>query len=189
MQVETREQEITRRRFTVHEYHRMAEAGILHEDDRVELIEGELSEMTPVGARHANVVRKLNQILGQQVSDQFLVDVQNPVRLNENSEPEPDVAVIRPRDYRDSLPGPEDVLFLIEVSDTTLSYDRNVKLPLYARSGIPEVWIFDLTGEIFERHTGPSDDIYRHLDRAKRGETLDSTTIPGLTFDVGAMLG
>lgn len=189
MQVQVREQEITRRRFTVHEYHLMAEAGILHEDDRVELIEGELSEMTAIGTRHFTSVNALTRLLVREVGDEAVVSIQNPVRLNESSEPEPDVAVIRPRDYRDSLPGPEDVLFLIEVSDTTLSYDRNVKLPLYARSGIPEVWIFDLTGEIVERHSGPSGDIYRHLDRVKRGETLDSTTIPGLTFDVGAMLG
>ena len=187
MQVKT--QEVTRRRFTVHDYHRMAEAGILHEDDRVELIEGELSEMTPVGARHANVVRKLNQILSQQINDQFLIDVQNPVRLNENSEPEPDLAVIRNRDYRDSLPGPEDVLFLIEVSDTTLSYDRNVKLPLYARSGIPEVWIFDLTSEIVERHTGPSGDIYRYVERTRRGETASSVTLPDITIGTDAVIG
>lgn len=117
------------------------------------------------------------------------MDIQNPVRLNENSESEPDVAVLRPRDYRDSLPGPEDVMFLVEVSDTTISYDRNVKLPLYARSGIPEVWIFDLTAEIVERHTGPSGEFYRHLERAQRGEKLDSATLPSLALDVGAVLG
>ena len=189
MQVKIQKQEVTRKRFTVHEYHRMAEAGILHEDDRLELIEGEISEMAPIGARHANVVRKLNQILSQQMNDQLLVDVQNPVRLNESSEPEPDVAVIRNRDYRDALPGPEDVLLLIEVSDTTLSYDRNVKLPLYARSGIPEVWVMDLASDLAERHTVPSGDIYRHLDRAQRGEKLDSTTVPGLTLDVDTVLG
>lgn len=105
--MQTKTQEVTRRRFTVHDYHRMAEAGILHEDDRVELIKGEIVEMTPIGARHASVVRKLNRILGQQVGDEFLVDVQNPVRLDERTEPQPDLAVLRARDYRRSLPAPK----------------------------------------------------------------------------------
>jgi Uma2 family endonuclease len=167
----------------------MAEAGILHEDDRVELIEGEIADMTPIGARHANVVRNLNRILGQQVSDEFLVDVQNPVRLDEHNEPQPDLAVIRARAYRDSLPGPEDVLLLVEVSDTTLSYDRNVKLPLYARSGIPEVWIVDLAGEAVERYTTPSGNDYRHLEKVRRGEAFESTALPGLSFRADAILG
>lgn len=189
MDTKTKTQEVTRRRFTVHDYHRMAEAGILHEDDRVELIEGEISEMAAIGSRHFTCVNTLNRLLVKSLGEEAIVSVQNPVRLNENNEPEPDVAVIRPRDYRDSLPDPEDVLFLIEVSDTTLPYDRSVKLPLYARFGIPEVWIMDLAGELVERHTGPSGEIYRHLERAPRGETLASTVLPGLTFDVSAVLG
>ncbi len=187
--MEAKTQEVTRRRFTVHEYHRMVEAGILHEDDRVELIEGEVSEMAPIGARHASVVRNLNRLLGKQVGGEFLVDVQNPVRLDEGNEPKPDLAVIRMRDYRESLPSPEDVLLLIEVPDTTLSYDRNIKLPLYARSGISEVWIVDLASETVERHTSPSGEIYRHLEQSRRGETLASSILPELVFDVNALLG
>ena len=137
---ETREQaRVTRRRFTVHEYHRMAEAGILHEDDRVELIEGELIEMAAIGTRHFTCVNGLNRFLVRSVGDEAIVSVQNPVRLDEYGEPQPDLAVIRPRDYRESLPMPEDVLLLIEVSDTTLAYDRGVKLPMYARKGMREV--------------------------------------------------
>ena len=187
--METVQKQVTRRRFTVHEYHRMAEAGILHEDDRIELIEGELVEMAAIGSRHFTCVNTLNRLLMRSLGDEYIVSVQNPVRLGERNEPEPDLAVIRARDYRESLPGPEDVLFLIEVSDTTLSYDRNVKLPLYARSGIPEVWIVDLVGELIERHTGPSGEIYRHLERARRGETLASAAIPELVFDTSAILG
>lgn len=187
--METKTQEVTRRRFTVQDYHRMAEAGILHEDDRIELIEGELVEMAAIGSRHFTCVNTLNHLLVREVSGEAIVSVQNPVRLDEHSEPEPDLAVIRPRDYRESLPGPDDVLLLIEVSDTTLSYDRNVKLPLYARSGIPEVWILDLAGETVERHTGPSGEIYRHLERSQRKETLASSILPELVFDVNALLG
>ncbi len=117
MQTETRE--VTRRRFTVHEYHRMA--GILHEDDRIDLIDGELVEMTAIGTRHFTCVNRLTRLLVRNVDDNVIVSIQNPVRLNEYSEPQPDVALIRVRDYRESLPTPEDVLFLIEVSDTTLA--------------------------------------------------------------------
>lgn len=187
--MQTKTQEVVRRRFTVHDYHRMAEAGILHEDDRVELIEGEIVEMTPIGARHAHAVRMLNQLLSNQVRDEFLIDVQNPVRLDERNEPQPDLAVLRARDYRRSLPGPEDTLLLVEVSDTTLAYDRDVKLPLYARAGVPEVWIVDLGNEVLERHTGPSGDGYRYVEKVRRGQKLVSDTIPDLAVDADAILG
>lgn len=187
--MEAKTQEVTRRLFTVHDYHRMAEAGILHEDDRIELIEGELVEMAAIGSRHFTCVNTLNHLLVRSLGDEYIVSVQNPVRLNDRNEPEPDLAVIRTRDYRESLPGPDDVLFLIEVSDTTLSYDHNVKLPIYARSGIPEVWIVDLPGETVERHTGPSGEIYRHLERSRREETLASSMLPELVFDVNSVLG
>jgi hypothetical protein len=130
--VETSMQQVTRWRFTVHDYHRMGEAGILHEDDRVELIEGEIVEMAAIGTRHFSCVNRLNWLLVMSVGDEAVVSVQNPVRLNEHTEPQPDLTVIRPRNYTESLPVPEDVLLLIEVSDTTLAYDRNIKLPLYA---------------------------------------------------------
>lgn len=135
----TRDQvQVARRRFTVHEYHRMAKAGILHEDDRVELIDGEPIEMAAIGTRHLTCVNVLNRSLVRSVGDEAIVSVQNPVRLYEYGEPQPDLAVIRTRDYRESLPTPEDVLLLIEVSNTTLAYDRGIKLPAYARKGIRE---------------------------------------------------
>jgi Uma2 family endonuclease len=188
--VETKTQEkITRRRFTVHEYHRMAEVGILHEDDRVELIDGELVEMAAIGTRHFTCVNGLNRLLVRGVGDEAIVSVQNPVRLGEYWEPQPDLAVIRNRDYRESLPEPGDVLLLIEVSDTTLSYDRGVKLPLYARAGIPEVWIVNLPVEAVERHTEPTGDGYRLIRRAPRGEMLESISLSALTLTVDTVLG
>jgi Uma2 family endonuclease len=182
-------QQVTRWRFTVHDYHRMGEAGILHEDDRVELIEGELVEMTAIGTRHFSCVNRLNRLFVMNVGDDAIVSVQNPVRLNEYNEPQPDLAVIRPRDYRESLPEPDDVLLLIEVSDTTLAYDRGVKLPLYARAGIMEVWIVDLAGETIACHTDPSGEGYRRADRLRRGQTLESILLPGLTPSVDQVLG
>jgi Uma2 family endonuclease len=187
--VETRMQQVTRRRFTVHDYHRMGEAGILHEDDRVELIEGEIVEMAAIGTRHFSCVNGLTRLLVRSVGDEAIVSVQNPVRLNEHTEPQPDLAVLRVRDYRESLPMPEDVLLLIEVSDTTLRYDRNLKLPLYAQAGILEVWIVDLSGEVIERHTDPSGHSYRHTERARRGDSIECSTLPDLTLTVDDVLG
>jgi len=187
--VETKTHEVTRRRFTVHDYHRMGEAGILHEDDRVELIEGEIVEMAAIGTRHFSCVNRLTRLLVRGVGDDAVVSVQNPVRLNENNEPQPDLAVLRPRDYAESLPGPEDVLFLFEVSDTTLSYDRNVKLPLYARARLPEVWVVDLAGEAIERHAEPSGEAYRRVEKARSTQTLAPAALPGLVLGVGAVLG
>ena len=183
------ETRVARRRFTVHDYHRMGEVGILHEDDRVELIEGEIVEMAAIGTRHFTCVNQLNRLLVRGVGDAAIVSVQNPVRLDEHTEPQPDLTVLQVRDYRESLPMPEDVLLLIEVSDTTLSYDRGVKLPLYARAGIPEVWIVDLVGEVIERHTDPSGDGYRSLKQARRGETIESTAPPELALRVDVILG
>ena len=182
-------QQVTRRRFTVHDYHRMGEAGILHEDDRVELIEGEIVEMAAIGTRHFTCVNGLTRLLVRKVGDEAIVSVQNPVRLNEHTEPQPDLAVIRPRDYRLSLPGPEDVLLLIEVSDTTLAYDRNVKLPLYSRAGIREVWIVDLSGEVIERHNDPSPDGYRSPYRARRGEKIEASALPDPALTADDVLG
>jgi Uma2 family endonuclease len=187
--VRTTPMEVKRRRFTVHDYHRMGEAGILHEDDRVELIEGELVEMSAIGTRHFSCVNRLNRLLVMNVGDEAIVSVQNPVRLNEYNEPQPDVTVIRPRDYRESLPMPEDVMLLIEVSDTTLAYDRGVKLPLYARAGVSEVWIVDLTGETIERYTDSSGEGYRGADRLRRGHRLESISLPSLTPSVDEVLG
>jgi Uma2 family endonuclease len=170
--VETNVRQVTRWRFTVHDYHRMGEAGILHEDDRVELIEGEVVEMAAIGTRHFTCVNRLNRLLVMSVGDAAIVSVQNPVRLDEHTEPQPDLTVIRPRDYSESLPVPEDVLLLIEVSDTILAYDRGVKLPLYARAGIGEVWIVNLPTETIEQYTDPSGDSYRHAELKRRGQTL-----------------
>ena len=187
MQTGTRE--ITRRRFTVHEYHKMAEAGILHEDDRIELLDGELVEMAAIGTRHFNCVNRLTRLLVTSVGEDIVVSIQNPVRLNEYSEPQPDVALIRARDYDESLPTPEDVLLLIEVSDTTLAYDRGTKLSRYAQAGIPELWIVNLPGERIEHHTGPSGDLYGHVHLLRRGETVESAALPGLSTRMGDVLG
>jgi Uma2 family endonuclease len=184
--------ELSRRHFTVDDYYRMAEAGILREDDRVELIEGEIIEMLPIGSLHASVVDRLSAFFLTQVPrDQAQVRSQNPVRLNDRSEPLPDVCLLQPKAdyYASGHPGPEDVLLLIEVSDSTIAYDRGVKLPLYARSGIPEVWIVDLSAEAIEIYREPSDGAYRSASVARRGEQVSPAALPEVKLAVDSILG
>jgi Uma2 family endonuclease len=185
--VETRAREqVTRRRFTVEEYHRMGEAGILRDDERVELIEGEIVQMNPIGGPHVRCVNELHWLLGQQIRDRGLrVSLQNPIRLNGGLEPQPDLAVIQ----AGSLPGPGDALLVIEVSDTTLGYDRNVKLAFCARAGVRKAWIVDLPNEALERHNDPSENGYRRMERAGRGRSLASEALPNLTLQANAVLG
>jgi Uma2 family endonuclease len=170
---------------------REAEAGILSEDDRVELIEGELVEMTPIGSRHAACVKRLNQLLSQQVGQHALVSVQDPIRLGERSEPEPDLAVLRPRAdfYASAHPGAEDALLIVEVAEASLDYDRAVKLPLYARFGIPEVWLVDLVGERIEVYRHPTPQGYQEAQRLRRGERASSQSVSGLELAVDEILG
>lgn len=180
-----------RRLFTVEEYFRMAEAGILHEDDRVELIEGEIVEMSPIGSRHAACVNRLNTLINRQVMGRAIVSVQNPVLLPDYSGPQPDVAVLQPREdfYAEAHPVPGDVLLLIEVSETTLRYDREVKLPLYALAGIPEVWIVDLQNEEILTYSRPEGDAYGEVNRARRGGSVGPHMLPSLTLNATDVLG
>jgi Uma2 family endonuclease len=180
-----------RRRFDVAEYRRMAEASILGEDDRVELIEGEIIEVAPMGSRHAACIRRLAALFGQSAGSASIISTQCPVRLDENSEPEPDVALLRPREdfYSREHPGPADVLLVVEVSDASAEYDAGVKLPLYARAGIPETWLVDLSADTVEVHSLPAPDRYRKTLRARRGETLRSETVPGLEIAASDVLG
>ena len=174
-----------RRLLTVDEYHRMGEAGILTDDDRVELIEGELVAMAPIGSEHIASTNALNRLLVLAVGDRGIVSVGNPVRLNRHSEPQPDFAVLKPRDdYRKTLPRPEDTMLAVEVSNTSLEFDRKVKLALYARGGIPEVWIVNLAAEEVEVHRSPAADNYTSVTRAGRSDDLTIEALPGVRIPV-----
>src|SRR5438045_2786980 len=165
---------LPRWRFSVDEYHRMAETKILSKDARVELIEGEVIAMSPIGARHAAYVKKVSEAIRRVLDDTATLGVQDPVRLNEFSEPEPDISVLRQRDdfYTARHPDTESVFLLVEISDASVAYDRNVKLPLYARSDIPEVWLIDVAKNVIEVHTEPSDSSYKHTQTIARNTTL-----------------
>ena len=163
----------------------MSQAGILTEDDRVELIDGEILKMSPIGSRHVGCVNRLNTLFSSGVGQLAIVSVQNPIRIDDYSEPEPDMALLKPRGdfYSQSLATAEDVLLIIEVADTSVEYDRNVKLPVYARAGILEVWIADLPGDGVEVNTEPINGAYQKTRRASRGEILIPVSFP--TFRVG----
>jgi len=182
---------IARRSFTVDDYYRMAEAGILSENDRVELLEGEVVEMSPIGSHHAACVDRLNWLLNQARDLDLIVRVQNPIRLSEYSEPQPDVTLLRPRDdfYAEAHPKPADVLMVIEVADTSLEIDRKVKLPLYAEAGIPEAVIIVLPEQIIELHAKPGAGQYQVVKTLRRGDYLESESIPNLRLSVDAILG
>ena len=181
---------LTRRRFTVGEYYRMAEAGILRPDERVELIEGEIVTMAAIGSRHASTVMRLNRLLASELGDRTLVLVQAPVRLSDLSEPEPDVALLRPRsdDYASAHPGPDDVLLIVEVAESTVAFDRGMKLRLYAAAGIPEYWIVDLADDRIEVYQQPGATGYRDVRRYRREDTLRAAAFPNVEMAVAAIL-
>jgi len=179
--------------FTVEEFHRMGEAGIFGEDDRVELIGGEVVRMSPIGWRHAYCVSRLNEILFRFASGQdllgrrYVVNVQNPIALNRYAEPQPDLVLTEGLPVG-RLPGPAEVALVVEVSDTTLRYDRETKLPLYAAAGVPEVWIVDLQADAVEVHSEPASAEYRAVSRQGRDGRVASATLAGLAFDVAEVL-
>lgn len=184
------EAQIAPRPFTVEEYHRMAEAGILHEDDRIELIHGEIIQMSPIGNYHSAIVRRLTMLLAPRLASQAIIDVQNPVRIGDHSEPEPDIKILPFRDdyYAESGVTPQDVLLLIEVSDSTLRYDRNTKLPLYATANIPEVWIVDVNKQQLEVYCQPDEDRYRSVKTLTREDSVTATQLP-LSVPVKSLIG
>jgi hypothetical protein len=179
------------RRFSVAEYHRMAEAGILGADDRVELIEGVIVEMTPISARHAVCVHRLNQVLNRLVSDRAIVGVQRPISLGPDSEPQPDVVLCCPplTRYTESHPGAPDLLLVVEVADASLEDDRTRKVPVYARAGVREVWTVDLRGEAIEVHRAPGPEGYRNVQAVGRGRALAPEALPDLSLAVEDILG
>ena len=187
----TRHPWVARRPLTVAEYHLMGEAGILTEDDRVELIEGQLIAMSPIGSDHSGTVNALTRMLVLAVGDRGVVAVQNPVQLDDFSEPQPDFSVLKPRedDYRRATPRPDEVLLIIEVAKSSLAYDRAVKRALYARHGIPEFWIVNLAAGEVEVCRNPAGEEYASVSRVGRDRTLEPELLPGAAISVAALLG
>ncbi|HZQ07079.1 MAG TPA: Uma2 family endonuclease [Anaerolineae bacterium] len=183
--------QVTKRLFDVREYQRLADAGILSEDDRVELIHGEIVEMSPIGSPHAACVRDLEELLHEKLGRTVHISVQNPIILDDYSEPEPDIALLKRRThrYKSIHPKPEDVLLVIEVADTSIEYDRLVKIPLYARAKISEAWLVDLNREVIQVFSEPRDGQYQRRHEFRRGEQIGSASIQNLVLGVNDILG
>lgn len=176
--------ERARRLFTVEEYDRIAAAGVFGPEDRVELINGEIVEMTPIGLRHAACVAAVNRILVTRVGEPGVVWVQSPVTIPAHSKPPPDVAVLRARSYRETPPAVDDVLLLVEVADTSLRYDRTVKLELDARAGIREYWIIDTDAETVDAFRRPAAAGYGETRGITRDDTIAPSAFPDVTIRV-----
>lgn len=175
----------TKFRFSVRDYYLLSEVGIIGENDRVELLDGEIVPMSPINSPHAACVDFLNEWLVIYFQGKVIVRVQNPVRLSEYSEPEPDIAVVelQKNRYRDGHPGPEDILLLIEVADSSLKKDKELKLPIYAQAKVPEVWIINLVDQELERYTKPTENKYEQKEIFHKGEQINTSLIQKLSIN------
>jgi Uma2 family endonuclease len=174
------------RRIRVDEYHRMIEAGILDENERVQLIDGVLVAMTPQGRLHAFVIQELNRLLVRALADDYKVLTQLPLTLGGDSEPEPDLAVVRAEDARSRTRHPETALLVIEVAGDSLRLDRESKAVLYARAGVPEYWIVNLAAASVEVFRDPDlvTGSFRTTSQCRRGEALTAQSVPGVRVDL-----
>jgi len=183
--------EVSRKLFTVEQYHRMGETGIIAADERVELIDGEIIRMSPIGTRHAACVSRAMAFFHEAFGRRVVLSPQNPVQLSNWTEPQPDVVVLKPRGdfYSGKRPLPEDVSFVLEVADSTLRYDCDIKVPRFAASGIPEVWIEDLQRDLLLIYRDPSGEHYKTRSTRGGGESISPLAFPDVTFQVDELLG
>jgi Uma2 family endonuclease len=181
----------TRHRLTVADYHLLAQAGAIAPDARTELIDGEIIDMAPIGTRHAAVVSRLARLLERTVGDAALLRIQSPIRLGDESEPQPDLALVAPRDdfYESAHPVVRDVLLIVEVSDSSARYDLTVKLPLYARHGVGEVWVVDLEAQLVRSFRRPHGSEYLDATATAQPTQAPVQALPGITIDLGGVLG
>jgi Uma2 family endonuclease len=170
---------VPRHQLSISDYYKMVEVGILREDSRVELIEGELIEMAPIGGKHLWSVNALVAIFARQVGNKAIVSPQNPVVFPDKNAPQPDIALLRP-DYAGELPTASDVLLVIEIADTTLIYDRDTKIPLYARHGIPEAWLFDIQRQSLSIYLHPAAGGYQRLLSPGPSDTVSPSLLPNV---------
>jgi Uma2 family endonuclease len=181
--------QVITRKFNVNEYNKMAETGILTPEDRVELIRGEIIAMSPIGRKHAAAVNRLTNFFPPLLGDKVIISVQNSIRLDNYSEPQPDIVLLKPRSdfYESKIPEPEDIYLLIEVSDSTIKYDQEVKLPLYAESNIDEVWIVNLSNTTLEVYRQPEQKIY--LEQQKNVKSISPLAFSDITLTISDIFG
>ena len=181
---------IQTRRFTIDDYHKMIQADILTENDRVELLDGEIIEMSPIGSEHAGCINRINALLGALLGKKAILSIQNPLQIGEWSEPEPDIAILKPADhyYAKRHPNPEDVLLIIEVADSSLEYDREVKMAMYAKAGIPEYWIINLQQSELEAYRAPKENGYRIKEIISPEDSFNAESLD-LVLEAADLLG
>ena len=179
-----------KRGFSADDYQLLGREGILTEDDRVELIEGEIVLMSPIGSRHAACAKMLSAEFSDRVGGRAVVSVQDPIRLGDDSEPQPDIALLRTRDdfYSEAHPGPDDILLVVEVADTSLERDRKKTAEHYAKHMIPEVWIANLPEDCVERYRDPSEHGYADVSRYARGDAISPQLLPDVELQVDSIL-
>ena len=180
---------IPRRKFTVEQYYQMAETGILAPDERVELLEGEIISMAPIGARHLLCVNRLTKYLNRQLDDSIMVNVQNPIRLTDFSEPEPDISLIKDAEQLTDVPSSAATILAIEVADSTLDRDRSIKQKIYANAKIPEYWIVNLPEDVVEVYRTPAGDEYQEVKVLTRHESISPLLLPDLLLSADKILG
>lgn len=182
---------LKRHRMKADDYQRLGAAGVLLGDLRVELIDGEIIEMAPIGSRHWAMVTRLDRLFQRAAGERAIVAVQTSFRLDDYSEPEPDIALFKPRDdfYAGALPTPAETLLIVEVADSSARYDRYIKLPLYARRGVPEVWIVDLDAGLLRVHREPNGDDYLQATATSSPGVTVVTTLPGAAVDLTGLFG
>ena len=177
---------------TVDEFERMVDAGVFAPDRRLELIDGEIVDMSPIGSAHQACVNRLNVVFSPlAVAGRAVVQVQGAIRASEVSQPQPDIALVRPRDdfYAGGHPGPDDLLLVVEVADSSVRFDRWTKLPVYAKAGVAETWVVDLNGGVVDVATDPSEQGYGRLVQAAPGDSVAPAAFPDLAISVGQLLG
>ncbi|CAN5640035.1 MAG: Uma2 family endonuclease [Pyrinomonadaceae bacterium] len=179
------------KRFRVDEFRKMTEAGILPEESGWEIIDGFLIDRMTIGSKHASIVKRLNKLLAEFLTNQVIISVQDPIHVDDYNEPEPDITLLKPRPdfYAESHPTPSDVLLLIEVSDSTIGYDRGIKMKLYAEAGIIEVWLVNLLDETIERYSLPANGRFGSVETFNRGDSIHSISLEYLTLNVDEILG
>jgi Uma2 family endonuclease len=180
----------TQHRFSIDDYYRMAETGVLRPGKRMELLDGKIIDMSPIGPFHGGLVNRLSRLFNQLAHGRWLVSAQNPLRVDDHSEPEPDVMLLKPAadDYTNRHPQPKDVFLLIEVADSTLDYDREEKLPAYGRAGIAEVWIVNLQDATIEVYREPHFTGFGNKTVLRAGDQAKPLAFPDATVDVAELL-
>jgi len=183
--------QLLRHKFTVEQYHQMADSGILTQSDRVELIRGEIIEMSPIGTRHAACVMRLIALFSKKLSDRAIVNIQNPVALDDTSELQPDVTLLQPRQdfYESAHPQASDIFLIVEVADTTAKCDREIKIPLYAQENITEVWLVEINQQGIEVYRDPTANGYQAVQKFRPGQTLSIQAFPDVNLTVNEILG